>query len=168
MPNFDITKPLPFTPNTVDDLFLEHVIEHISPAEAIQFFIEARRILKPGGILRLAFPDLLRIARETTPEYVEFVENAGWGDGTPGSEIRSIIVNHGHKAIWTAETMIVALESVGFTAGQSPVPHMQSLEPHIRKEMSLAARAWGEELGGLQASIDSREEVFDSIDKRPE
>lgn len=135
MPNFDITKPLPFPKNSVDALFLEHVIEHVSPAEAVQFFDNARHVLKPGGILRLAFPDLLRISQQTTQEYVDFVQNAGWGDGSPGSEIRSIIVNHGHKTIWTAETMMITLRSVGFSVtqvnqGESTFPHMRGLEQH--------------------------------------
>lgn len=135
LPNFDITKPLPFPDNSVDALYLEHVIEHILPSDAYDFFLEAKRILKHQGVLRLAFPDLLRIAKKTTPEYVNFLHNCGWGDGTAGSEIRSIVVNHHHKAIWTAETMMVVLESAGFKTaeknlGESEYPHLMGLEHH--------------------------------------
>lgn len=135
MPNFDITHPLPFANESTEAIFLEHVIEHILPSEAYGFFLEARRILKPGGILRLAFPDLLRIAHNATPEYADFIYKSGWSDGTPGSEIRSIIVNNNHKAIWTAETMMIALLSAGFLAkqvapGESDHPHMRQLEHH--------------------------------------
>lgn len=45
---------------------------------------------------------------------------------------------------------------------------IMAYEPHIRKEMALAARAWAEELGGLQASMDSWEHVFEEIVKLPE
>lgn len=135
MPNFDITKSLPLEDCSVDAIFLEHVIEHILPSEAYNFFQEAMRILKVGGILRLAFPDILRIANKSTDEYVKFIKNNGWGDGNSGSEIRSIIVNHGHKSIWTEETMIITLRSVGFLVNhvalrESSFPHMENLESH--------------------------------------
>jgi len=36
----------------------EHFIEHISFADAVKFLAEVRRLLKPGGTLRLSTPDL--------------------------------------------------------------------------------------------------------------
>lgn len=135
LPHFDITRPLPWTDATVDALFLEHVIEHVSPAHAYRFFEEAWRVLNPGGILRLAFPDVVRIAREVTPEYIRFLQRCGWGDGSPGSALRAIICNHGHKAAWSEETLRPVLESVGFQTeirapGESGHPHLQHIESH--------------------------------------
>lgn len=135
MPNFDITKPLPFDNNSVESIFLEHVIEHVLPAQAYDFFLEAKRVLKPRGVLRLSFPDILRIAEKTTSEYREFVHHYGWGDGKPGCEIHAIIANHGHQSIWTADTMIVVLRAVGFEAsqvipGESEHSHLRELEHH--------------------------------------
>ena len=54
----DITKPLQFDDNSIDCIFTEHVIEHINFIEAIDFFKEALRVLKPGGILRTVCPFL--------------------------------------------------------------------------------------------------------------
>ncbi len=133
MPVFDITRPLPWNDQSVDALFLEHVIEHIPTNQAYAFMKEAWRTLKPGGILRLTFPDLLRISRESTPEYIRFLQAHGWGNGTPGSALESIITNHGHKAIWTRDTMLATLRSIGFEAseqriGESPYPHIRHLD----------------------------------------
>ena len=119
----------------MDAYFLEHVIEHVLPAEAYGFFMEAWRTLKPGGVLRLAFPDLLRIAKQSTPEYISFLQKKEWGDGSPGSAVRNIIVNHGHKAVWTIDTMAAVLESLGYeisicSPGESSHPHLQGIETH--------------------------------------
>lgn len=114
LPHFDITRPLPWDDETVDGLFLEHVIEHVSPVQACGFFREARRILKPGGTLRLAFPDVVRIAERATPEYLAFLQRKGWGDGSPGSAVTNIVENHGHTAVWSLPTLTVVLEAFGF------------------------------------------------------
>lgn len=50
----DLRQPLPVPNDSVRFLFAEHVIEHITPEEAWRFFHEARRILKPGGVFRIA------------------------------------------------------------------------------------------------------------------
>lgn len=135
LPGIDIRRDLPWQNDSADALFLEHVIEHISPPEAYRFMIEAMRVLKPGGILRLAFPDVIRIEKLTTPEYRRFLAMAGWGDGGPGSEIASIVTNHGHLGVWSEETMSVLLRSIGFRVkverpGESSIPHLRGLEHH--------------------------------------
>lgn len=90
LPQYDITRPLPWEDECVDAYFLEHVIEHVLPAEAYGFFMEAWRTLKPGGVLRLAFPDLLRIAKQSTPEYISFLQKKS-GETAP-REVPSAIL----------------------------------------------------------------------------
>ena len=136
---YDITRPLPWEDGCVDAYFLEHMIEHVLPAEAYGFFKEAWRTLKPGGVLRLSFPDLLRIAKRSTPEYIRFLEENHWGDGSPGSALRNIIENHHHKALWTAETLAAILESLGYeisicSLGESSHPHLQGVEKHATQQ----------------------------------
>jgi predicted SAM-dependent methyltransferase len=41
-----------------DVIYSSHMLEHLDRREARLFLREARRLLKPGGILRLAVPDL--------------------------------------------------------------------------------------------------------------
>ena len=54
----DITKPLPFPDNCLDAIYGSEVIEHIERRYVVPFLKESRRILKPGGVLRLTTPDL--------------------------------------------------------------------------------------------------------------
>ena len=44
-----------------DVLYSSHMLEHLDTVEAMKFLIEARRVLKHGGIIRLAVPDLRRM-----------------------------------------------------------------------------------------------------------
>ena len=52
------TKPLPFPSNTFECIFSEHMIEHIPIRAAQEFIAECARVLKPGGVLRIATPDM--------------------------------------------------------------------------------------------------------------
>jgi ubiquinone/menaquinone biosynthesis C-methylase UbiE len=52
----DITK-LHFEDNSVDIIYASHVIEYFDRSEVLDLLFEWRRVLKVGGILRLAVPD---------------------------------------------------------------------------------------------------------------
>jgi len=54
----DICEPLPFEDGCVDWVYAEHLIEHVSLAGALAWLKEVRRILAPGGLLRVTTPDL--------------------------------------------------------------------------------------------------------------
>ena len=59
----DITKPLPFETGSIDVVFAEMVLEHVTPKEAWGFIDEAYRIIKLEGLIRLVIPDFLRCWR---------------------------------------------------------------------------------------------------------
>ena len=44
--------------NSVSVLYASHVLEHFDRMDADRFLAEARRVLKPGGTLRICIPDL--------------------------------------------------------------------------------------------------------------
>lgn len=54
----DATKQLPIQDASVDVLYSSHMLEHLDRTEAVAFLREAYRILCPGGIFRIAVPDL--------------------------------------------------------------------------------------------------------------
>jgi SAM-dependent methyltransferase len=54
----DAVKRIPEPDASVDVLYSSHMLEHLDQTEARRFLIEAKRVLRPGGILRLAVPDL--------------------------------------------------------------------------------------------------------------
>lgn len=56
--NWDLRNPLPFDDNTVDYIFNEHFFEHLTPEEGQVVIKDLMRVLKPGGTMRIAMPDL--------------------------------------------------------------------------------------------------------------
>jgi SAM-dependent methyltransferase len=49
---------IPHASGSVDAIYSSHMIEHLDRREARRFLAECRRVLKPGGILRLVVPDV--------------------------------------------------------------------------------------------------------------
>ena len=61
---FDCRKKLPFEDNSVRGIFTEHFIEHLDYTEEIPSFLsECRRVLEPGGVLRIIVPDAEKYLR---------------------------------------------------------------------------------------------------------
>lgn len=60
----NIIDGVPLADGTADFVYHSHVLEHLFREDAMRFLQECYRILKPGGILRIAVPDLEDAARE--------------------------------------------------------------------------------------------------------
>ena len=59
----DVRKGLPFSDETFDVVYHSHLLEHLPREAALPFIKECYRVLRRGGIIRVAVPDLERIAR---------------------------------------------------------------------------------------------------------
>lgn len=55
---------IPCAASSVSAVYSSHMIEHLDRAEARAFLAEVRRILRPGGVVRVAAPDLARLVRD--------------------------------------------------------------------------------------------------------
>jgi SAM-dependent methyltransferase len=53
----DLLKDLPFPPASFDLLYSSHFLEHLPRDVVLSFLYECRRVLKPGGVIRLVLPD---------------------------------------------------------------------------------------------------------------
>lgn len=53
---------IPIADGGCDAVYHSHVLEHLEPRDARRFMAECSRVLKTGGVLRVAVPDLERIA----------------------------------------------------------------------------------------------------------
>ena len=54
----DVVRRIPEPDHSVDVVYTSHMVEHLDIDEAQQFLREARRVLIPGGIIRIAVPDV--------------------------------------------------------------------------------------------------------------
>jgi SAM-dependent methyltransferase len=64
---------LPFEDDTVDEIYASHVLEHLTWHEGMKALKEWYRVLKPGGQLTVAVPDITQI-------YMLYKHGTTWGD----------------------------------------------------------------------------------------
>jgi predicted SAM-dependent methyltransferase len=62
--NIDLRRPLPFKDNSVDYIFHEHFMEHLTIEQSRTALKDYMRVLKKGGVMRIAMPDLETIVKE--------------------------------------------------------------------------------------------------------
>jgi predicted SAM-dependent methyltransferase len=114
---WDITKrPLPFPNSSLEGIYTEHCLEHISIESCGAVLREFRRILKPGGVVRIVVPDgglyCELYMRAMAGESVEFpYPEPG---KLPMFYVNRIMHRWGHQFIYDFNTMESMLKAAGF------------------------------------------------------
>lgn len=72
----DLKKGIPFEDESFDVVYHAHLLEHFTKQEGLHLIKECFRVLKAGGIIRIAVPDLEKIMQE----YTKNLEGALKGD----------------------------------------------------------------------------------------
>jgi predicted SAM-dependent methyltransferase len=133
----DAREPFPLPDASFDEVFSEHMLEHLTYAEGQNCLRESLRVLRPGGRIRIATPSLERLARlygggELEARYVR------WAAKTldpevdvplPGVVINNFFRSWGHRFIYDPQTLRHALESAGFVGVEEARPG--ELEGHL-------------------------------------
>jgi len=153
----DATERFPFPDNSLDFVHAEHLIEHITYRQGQRTLAECRRVLKPGGVVRLATPDLALLVAiyrgDAGPEgehYLEWAYNAFMKKAPHVHPV--FLLNHnlrawGHTFVYDAEVLRMALEDAGFVdieqcrLGESRHEHLRGVERHHAKGREARERA---------------------------
>lgn len=146
----DARGPLPFPDESFDFIFAEHLIEHLDYLHGLRCISECRRVLKPGGVLRMATPNLhqyVKLLYETDQnaslgEHVEWYNNRyvrhrkeTYGDG-PIFPFNTLFRKFGHIFIYTPEALRDSLTTAGFSTIRQVQPtesqhvDLKNLEAH--------------------------------------
>jgi len=78
----DLSRGIPLRDASCDVVYHAAVLEHLRRPEAAVFTVECRRVLKPGGVLRVGVPDLEKICRL----YLARLESATTGDAAAAGD----------------------------------------------------------------------------------
>lgn len=116
----DLRQPLPYKDNSVDVIFHEHFIEHLTKVEAEAFLKDCHRILKKGGAMRLGWPDLKRLLnayllkKKSYMDYVlPFLEDHRYERDWDES-FSDLLFDWEHRYAYTAKHLKRVLEDSGF------------------------------------------------------
>jgi len=134
----DIRAPLPWPDDSAELVFAEHVIEHVTMPEGVRFLAECYRVLKPGGALRLSFPDPERVWALHTIElerYASALQAIGAKTVTREDCVREVLCGWGHLSAWTERLALVVVQAAGFAAystgyGLSPITELAGIDSH--------------------------------------
>jgi predicted SAM-dependent methyltransferase len=118
--NHDLRKPLPYKESSVDVIFHEHFIEHLTKLEAEAFLLDCHRVLRKGGAVRIGWPDLKRLLNAYTfkkKNYMDYVapllEDHRYGRDWDET-FSDLIFGWEHRYAYTAKHLIKVLETAGF------------------------------------------------------
>jgi predicted SAM-dependent methyltransferase len=107
---WDLADPLPFPPGSVDAIFHEHLLEHLTYAQGVELHRRCLQLLRPGGVLRIGVPD----AGAALQAYAmgDHGEAGHWP--TAMARVASLTYDSGHQSIYDAETLELSCMAAGF------------------------------------------------------
>lgn len=151
----DASRPLPFADNSFDYVFSEHLIEHMPYPQGCDLLAECRRILKPGGVMRLATPDLAFLLGLYLPDksgiqqaFLDWSKKRflPWAPSADDTfVINNAMRDWGHQFIYDDKVLRRALAEAGFgrvvrqSLMKSDIADLRGLENETRSPPGLLA-----------------------------
>lgn len=121
----DVTEPLPFPDGSLQYVYSEHVLEHVSLETTFAHFTECYRALRPGGVIRVAMPDLQFLldyfkGKELTTVQQSLLERTVEKFhpvvtvNSPALLLNDFLRRWGHQVIYDRQLLTDLLKRVGF------------------------------------------------------
>jgi predicted SAM-dependent methyltransferase len=141
----DATKSFPFKDKSVDYIHSEHMIEHLTWSDGMKMLKESYRVLKPGGKIRIATPDLSVIinlydkSNDLNKRYIQwstdkFINGINYYHSC--FVINNFFRDWNHQFIYDETMLVMALTNAGFTEikkvnyNQSEDSNLRDMEQH--------------------------------------
>lgn len=149
----DATRHLPLPDESVCVIYSSHMLEHLGQADARVALAEFRRVLKPGGVLRLAVPDIRQIVETylASGDADQLMAKSLLGRERPrgiaGYFRASLIGDRSHRWMYDGPSLIRLVESIGFVdavelaAGRTTISSPGRLDLHERADESVYIEA---------------------------
>ena len=119
---------IPCADGSVAAVYSSHMIEHLDRGQARAFLAEVRRVLMPGGVVRIAAPDLSRLIRDygRTGDADEFVASTHMGLSRPSGLrgwVRWTLAGPRHHLwMYDGESLTRLLRQAGFKEAAAMPP----------------------------------------------
>lgn len=139
---------LPYRSGSCAFVYHEHFIEHLTPRQGVRLARACHRVLKPGGVLRIATPSLRHIAEKYRADWrdQDWLQWPEYRYIETGAEMMNTVFRAwGHKWIYDEAELERRLREAGFTdirfvgRGESAHPELRGIES--RKDSLLVCEA---------------------------
>lgn len=118
--NYDLSTGLPaYADNSIDFIFSQHFVEHITRNEAFILFEDCYKKLKPGGVMRVVVPDLKECVRRYIKNDIDFGEG-GYSPLSRCKMMNDAFYEWGHKAMYDKDDLMEVLCDAGFSKIEFP------------------------------------------------
>jgi len=114
----DLRSVFPYENDSVDYIYSEHVIEHFTVEEGLHILSECRRVLRKGGVLRIATPDLTYVVLRYffLWKHQDWIKTFGFEWIRTKAEMLNIgMRSWGHQYLYNREELGRRLVESGFT-----------------------------------------------------
>lgn len=138
----DLRRPLPYPDQSVDFIFNEHFLEHVTREEGVAFLRECRRVLKSGGVFRVSTPDLRWLVAQYIGGKLDEWSDVGWLPETACRLLNEGMRLWGHQFVYDLPELMGALRQAGF----SEICQVQHRESVLAELVGLECRPWHQEL----------------------
>src|SRR6202040_3588778 len=115
-------RRIPVPTGSADVVYSSHMVEHLDNQEAMEFLMEARRVLRHQGILRLAVPDLRRMIAdyEADGDADRLVTRTRLAHSRPKTalgKLRWLFVSDRshHRWMYDSNSLVLLVEKAGFS-----------------------------------------------------
>jgi predicted SAM-dependent methyltransferase len=142
-------QSIPLDDGSAEVVYTSHMVEHLDPHEVKHFLGEVRRVLRPGGVLRVAVPDLARLVanyaqngdanRLVADTLLAHRRPRGWRQTA-----RFLLLgNRDHHWMYDGRSLAALLSENGFSsarevpAGTTTIPEPGALDLYERSEESV-------------------------------
>jgi predicted SAM-dependent methyltransferase len=141
---FDLRRPLPLPDACVEAIYSQHLIEHLDQAAGSRLVRECARVLKPGGWLRCATPDLGQYVKLYRGELGDLDEHlvahagaTGRERATPADVLNDIMRAHDHLYLYDFAALADLFTSAGLTEVYRAAPQESRCPLLCRRETRL-------------------------------
>lgn len=155
----DLRKPLRWADNSFDAIYASHLFEHMYVDEVKRLLLECKRVLAPGGALRIVVPDLAVLIQgyntgkfpEWTKDHIHDAPRADmfvtgllmrYAEAPRGGLFKRIYSSmfdfHSHKWMYDGESLAARLTEAGFRDvrrmgfGESRIDGILDVERELR------------------------------------
>lgn len=110
----DLRDPLPYGDSTIDFIFSEHVMEHLTRDEGLAALTEWLRVLHVDGVVRLCTPDMRWVTQVYMNGLVNEWTDVDWIPSTPCQLLNEGMRAWDHRFLYDADELVSIFREAGF------------------------------------------------------